>query len=525
MKNKKGITLVSLVIAIAIMIIIVTIVVVSRKDTDETINLSNLSADIDQLSEKIQMYYLKHGTLPIKGEVITSPEIGETNPNDGENYYEIDISKLDNVTLKRPDEKYIINEQSHQIYTENPVIVDDIEFYTILDNSTGIQQNKEAPGINIGEPSKAYAKQGEVVSYVITTDEPVTLDSSKISLSGEGIEGSTISATGSGTSFLVEVTIGTGSGNIILELGEGTFVKESGELNESANKSGLVADNTPPVGFEITVVVSEDLGSATIKGSTTDLHSGIAGYQISSDNGTTWSEITNETTYTYNDLNGNYYFKMKAIDNVGLETESNTVTASGGCTHTFTAWTETNSSTHSRTCTKCGEVETGNHSFGGWTTVTSASCTSGGSKRRSCTACGCTETQATGSLGHSYTAKTVSATCTSGGYTRYTCSRCGHYYDTNKTSLLGHTYINGKCIRCGRSSGSSSGGGSGSSQTICEQRGYHSNSTYTYVNSSQHRGKCGVSGCGYTWYESHNMVQQQGNRVRICSKCGYEKTY
>ena len=38
MKNKKGITLVSLVIAIAIMIIIVTIVVVSRKDTDETIN-------------------------------------------------------------------------------------------------------------------------------------------------------------------------------------------------------------------------------------------------------------------------------------------------------------------------------------------------------------------------------------------------------------------------------------------------------------------------------------------------------
>ena len=56
---------------------------------------------------------------------------------------------------------------------------------------------------------------------------------------------------------------------------------------------------------------------------------------------------------------------MKAIDNVGLETESNTVTASGGCTHTFTAWTETNSSTHSRTCTKCGEVETGNHSFGG----------------------------------------------------------------------------------------------------------------------------------------------------------------
>ena len=60
MKNKKGITLVSLVIAIAIMIIIVTIVVVSRKDTDETINLSNLSADIDQLSEKIQMYYLPY---------------------------------------------------------------------------------------------------------------------------------------------------------------------------------------------------------------------------------------------------------------------------------------------------------------------------------------------------------------------------------------------------------------------------------------------------------------------------------
>ena len=488
MKNKKGITLVSLVIAIAIMIIIVTIVVVSRKDTDETINLSNLSADIDQLSEKIQMYYIKHGTLPIKGEVITSPEIGETNPNDGENYYEIDISKLDNVTLKRPDEKYIINEQSHQIYTENPVIVDDIEFYTILDNSTGIQQDEQAPGINIGEPSKAYAKQGEVVSYVITTDEPVTLDSSKISLSGEGIEGSTISATGSGTSFLVEVTIGTGSGNIILDLGEGTFTKGSGEQSEEATKGGLTADNTPPISFEITVDVSDDGTSATVTGSTSDAHSGIAGYQFSSDNGATWTEITNTTSHTYSNLgSSSYNFVMKAIDNVGLETESNTVPLSGECAHTFGAWTNANSSTHRRTCTKCGEVQTASHTLGSWSTnssthsrscttcsystsgshswtswtiTSSTTCTSSGRRRRTCTVCARTQTETISALGHSWGSwsTTSSATCTSGGRQTRRCSRCSQT-ESRTTSALGHRYGSSwskdyyshwkACSRCG----------------------------------------------------------------------------
>lgn len=72
----------------------------------------------------------------------------------------------------------------------------------------------------------------------------------------------------------------------------------------------------------------------------------------------------------------------------------------------------------------------------------------------------------------------------------------------------------------GDNTGTVEGDTGGGMDNICEIRGYHSNSTYTYVNSKQHKGVCGV--CGYHWYEEHDMVRPQGNKVGICSKCGYE---
>ena len=47
------------------------------------------------------------------------------------------------------------------------------------------------------------------------------------------------------------------------------------------------------------------------------------------------------------------------------------------------------------------------------------------------------------------TRSTTAPTCTTGGYDTYTCSVCGYSYTTNKTSALGHNYVNGSCTRCG----------------------------------------------------------------------------
>ena len=171
-----------------------------------------------------------------------------------------------------------------------------------------------------------------------------------------------------------------------------------------------------------------------------------------------------------------------------METEteySGVVSGRTACIHVFTAWTSVNSSTHTRTCTKCGEVETashtlgswsttssnhsasctancgysvsGSHSWSGWTTTTPATCTSAGSRRRSCTVCGYSQSQTINATGHAYNiTSSTSATCTSGGTTTYRCSECGYSY-TDTTSALGHNYTYSwssitqhlkKCTRC-----------------------------------------------------------------------------
>lgn len=49
---------------------------------------------------------------------------------------------------------------------------------------------------------------------------------------------------------------------------------------------------------------------------------------------------------------------------------------------------------------------------------------------------------------HSYAEAVTDATCTERGFTTYTCS-CGDSYEGNYVNALGHSYLNGKCIRCG----------------------------------------------------------------------------
>ena len=66
--------------------------------------------------------YLDYGKLPIIEERVISFKNKSINPNDNENYYEIDLTKLNNLKLFYGDkilgidDIYIINEQSHTIY-------------------------------------------------------------------------------------------------------------------------------------------------------------------------------------------------------------------------------------------------------------------------------------------------------------------------------------------------------------------------------------------------------------------------
>ena len=84
--------------------------------------LNNMYKDIKNLEDKIALYYLDNGSIPIKDESIIYFSDNSINPNDNEIYYEIDISKLENLDISYgkgvfgAKDKYIINEESHTIY-------------------------------------------------------------------------------------------------------------------------------------------------------------------------------------------------------------------------------------------------------------------------------------------------------------------------------------------------------------------------------------------------------------------------
>lgn len=105
-------------------------------------------------------------------------------------------------------------------------------------------------------------------------------------------------------------------------------------------------------------------------------------------------------------------------------------------------------------CNVCGTTISStqvSHSFGSWSTTSSATCSSTGSKQRSCS-CGYYETSTIAKTSHSYSwVTTKSATCTSKGTQTYKCSKCGATNGTKSIPALGHyrPYSGSKCLRCG----------------------------------------------------------------------------
>ena len=152
------------------------------------------------------------------------------------------------------------------------------------------------------------------------------------------------------------------------------------------------------------------------------------------------------------------------------------------CDHNFGSWTSAGTSNHQRTCTKCGEAETGTHSWDAGKTTTAPTCVAEGVKTYTCSVCNGTKTETIAAIGHSYgtwgkndsethkktcancgdiqteTHKwdagkvTTEPTCTENGVKTYTCSVCK---DTKTETILAggkHTYSNAAdtaCDKCG----------------------------------------------------------------------------
>lgn len=112
MKSKRGITLVSLVMTIIVVSILLTVTIYSVKSSNGSSEYNKMLADIGLLEDKILVYYNKNGELPVTA---------TTENVEGITYYEIDLEKLQNVSLNfgtsttDANDRYFVN-NSLEVY-------------------------------------------------------------------------------------------------------------------------------------------------------------------------------------------------------------------------------------------------------------------------------------------------------------------------------------------------------------------------------------------------------------------------
>ena len=189
--------------------------------------------------------------------------------------------------------------------------------------------------------------------------------------------------------------------------------------------------------------------------------------------------------------------------------------------HDWGAWTPINGNgTHTRSCTRCPEVDTASCTGGTATCSAKAVCEVCGGKYgekdpnnhelvhfrakaptcteigwdayETCSRCDYTTYAELSALNHDYQAVTVEPTCETDGYTVFTCSRCKDSYTADPTDKLGHQF------------GAWSPNGTGSQSAGCLRQG--------------------CAHIGSTDCRKFTFRTAEGETLTFCPVCGRQKT-
>lgn len=114
LKSQRGITIVSLIITIIILLILSGTIIYNMNSSNKVVGYNNMIADIKLLEDKLLVYFNKYGEIPK-----TSRTININNKD----YYEIDLSRLDNITLNYGIE-----------YNENTELTENSDVYLVNDS-------------------------------------------------------------------------------------------------------------------------------------------------------------------------------------------------------------------------------------------------------------------------------------------------------------------------------------------------------------------------------------------------------
>ena len=199
LKESRGITLISLSIAVIIILIITSAIIYSLTANLGIQKLRNLQTDIENLREKVSEYYAQYGDIPARKDVeytnLNNLEIAGiiSDAVDTGKFYVIELSSLDNLTLnygqdyeqiksgtvtdeagindlENPD---IINETSHNIFFVEGIEVDDEWFYT--DYTSEDVDKEEVPKHSVDGvviPEGFYYVGGTKEEGIVISDSP-----------------------------------------------------------------------------------------------------------------------------------------------------------------------------------------------------------------------------------------------------------------------------------------------------------------------------------------------------------------
>lgn len=134
-KKERGITLISLSIAVIIILTITGMIIYSAKDSIYIKNLTNMQNDIANLRDKVSLYYSEYGDIPAKTEypdVSNLQSAGVLGVNDTGKFLILELENLEGLTLNYGEdyEKYKVND-----YTN---LTDLTDIYIINENSHNI---------------------------------------------------------------------------------------------------------------------------------------------------------------------------------------------------------------------------------------------------------------------------------------------------------------------------------------------------------------------------------------------------
>lgn len=161
LKNEKGVSLISLAVTVIIIVVITNMLLYNLRDNLKVEKLKNMQNDISNLRDKVELYYAKYGEIPANKDIeytnldnLKNNGIISTAVDTGK-FYIIDLEYLENLTLNygRDYERYksikgiedieernkqinqltdiyIINEESHNVFYVQGILVDNEIFYT-----------------------------------------------------------------------------------------------------------------------------------------------------------------------------------------------------------------------------------------------------------------------------------------------------------------------------------------------------------------------------------------------------------